>query len=104
MPKEAAVLIRVRNHLARTARRGSHFMKTSGEGEPDLVGVIDGRAVVCECKRPGKTPTPLQYAVLKQWAIAGAWALWTDGVGWYVMQPDGYCVQIGDPKALWATN
>lgn len=64
-------------------------MKTSGEGEPDLVGVADGVSIVCETKQPGKKPEPLQYVRLKQWAAGGAVALWADGTSYYRVEADG---------------
>jgi Holliday junction resolvase len=62
MPRESAVVARVRRLYAEAAQVGSHVMKTSGDGEPDLVGVIDGVSVVIECKQPGERPRALQYA------------------------------------------
>lgn len=81
MPLEAAVLNRARRNLERLGY--SHFIKTSGEGEPDLVGCVNGRSVVCECKQPGETPTPLQMTRLMQWHTSGAIALWTDDAEHY---------------------
>ena len=74
MPRESAVLARIR----RTFEQGrSKCLKTSGEGEPDLVCCQNGRTVVIEVKQPGKKPTPLQMQRLREWANAGALALWS---------------------------
>lgn len=97
MPRENAVVERVRRLYAETAQVGSHVMKTSGEGEPDLVGVIDGRAVVIECKQPGERPRALQYARLRQWSKGGAIALWTNGLRFWIIDPNG------DERALTPT-
>lgn len=77
-------------------------MKTSGEGEPDLVGCLPfGRAVVIECKQPGEKPAPLQYARLRQWSNAGAHALWTDGLTFWKVLPDGSDVRLCDFENLY---
>ena len=91
MPRESAILKRTREHLLALASPtgGAHFLKTSGEGEPDLVGCVNGVCVVCETKQPGERPTKLQYARLRQWAQAGAVALWTDGSRWVVVDRNG---------------
>ena len=75
MPKESAVLARVRRRLIEV---GAKCIKTSGEGEPDLVCSIEGHTVVIETKQSGETPDPLQFQRLREWATAGALALWTD--------------------------
>ena len=79
MPRESSVVSRTRILYAGLAYDGSHVIKTNGEGEPDLIGVIDGFAVVTECKQPGEKPRPLQMAKLRKWAQGGAFACWTDG-------------------------
>lgn len=88
MPRESAIVSRTRE-LFKKLEPTSHFMKTSGDGEPDLVGVIRGRSTVCECKQPGEKPEPLQYVRLRQWAFGGAWALWTNGERFYQVFEDG---------------
>jgi len=87
MVREAAVLLRVRKEL--NALGAAKFMKTSGAGEPDLVGCVDGVTIVCEVKTPGNVPRPLQRAQLRAWAFAGALALWTNGQTYYCVHKDG---------------
>jgi hypothetical protein len=43
-----------------------------GSGWPDIICVHHGLAVFIEVKRPGKVPTPLQWAELNSWSTAGA--------------------------------
>lgn len=102
MPRESSILNRTRSHLLSLAIDGAHFIKTTAGGEPDLVGSIDGRAYVCETKQPGKKPEPLQYVRLKQWAQAGAVALWTDGKSYYRISEHGNEAEIAgfDKTAL----
>ena len=54
----------------------SHFFKLHGDahlaGYPDLIGVLAGRTVALEVKLPGRDATPLQAAVLRRLAAAGA--------------------------------
>jgi len=55
----------------------SRFIKIHGgeyqnEGEPDIIGCVEGLFVALEVKEPDNDPTPLQIAVLKEWAKAGA--------------------------------
>jgi len=45
-------------------------------GTPDWVGVVAGRCVVVEFKRPGYSPTPAQLGQLRKWQRAGALAGW----------------------------
>ena len=49
-----------------------HGSACQRSGEPDLLIVHEGRAVLCEIKRPGRHPTPLQVVRLKAWRSAGA--------------------------------
>jgi len=84
-PREAAVLERTVAALhtfASASRYPAYFFKTEGNGQPDLVGTIAGRSVVCEVKQPGEKPTKRQIAVLRNWDTARAVALWTDGKKW----------------------
>ena len=41
-------------------------------GTPDVLGVLAGRALAWECKRPGGKPTALQAEQMRRWAAAGA--------------------------------
>lgn len=75
MPREDAVLARVRAAL--NAIRAK-CIKTSGEGEPDLVCSVRGATVVIETKQPRLKPEPLQYQKLREWDESGALALWTN--------------------------
>ena len=50
-------------------------------GDPDWEGTLpggSGRRVAIEIKAPGKRPTPIQLARLRELAAAGAVAFWTD--------------------------
>jgi hypothetical protein len=49
-------------------------------GTPDRVGVVDGRAFVCEIKAPGERPRPLQLVELRRWQDGGALAGWVTSV------------------------
>jgi len=95
VPKEASIVDSTRRNLQENFR-GCKFMKTSGEGEPDLVGCINGKSVVIECKQPGKHPTILQYARLQEWAKAGALALWSDGQRHFRIDAEGVEHPVGD--------
>ena len=75
MPMERQIVKRIRE-LLNVA--GAKIIKTSGEGEPDLVGSYKGYAVAIEVKQPGKHPTNLQMVRLSQWRKAGAIAFYTD--------------------------
>jgi hypothetical protein len=77
MARERSILERVRRMM--TVQRAK-CIKTSGEGEPDLVCCLKGRTVVIETKQPGKLPTPLQRRKLWEWHKSGAFAFWTDHV------------------------
>ncbi len=44
-------------------------------GPPEIMGVINGRCVVIEVKRPGKEPTPIQWHYLDEFRKAGAIAI-----------------------------
>lgn len=57
---------------------GAKTIKTSGAGEPDVVGCYRGFSFAIECKQPGKKPTPLQYARMREWRRAGGIAFATD--------------------------
>lgn len=39
---------------------------------PDIMGCLDGRSFLFECKRPGHDAEPQQALRLAQWAAAGA--------------------------------
>ncbi len=56
--------------------RKVHGSRYQDAGEPDLDGCLRGRAIKCEVKMPGKTPTPVQFAALRRWERAGALAGW----------------------------
>lgn len=99
MPRESSILERTRRHYRDAAADGFHVMKTSGNGEPDLVGVIDGVAVVVECKQPGKRPEPLQTVRLNQWRSGGAVAIWTDGTAYFETHEDSMTTRLGDFSA-----
>lgn len=57
---------------------GAKVIKTSGEGEPDLVGSYMGVGFAIECKQREKTPNALQLRRIKEWERSGAVAFWTD--------------------------
>lgn len=42
------------------ARRGEAFIRLAPVGTPDLIGVVSGRMVAVECKRPGGKLRPGQ--------------------------------------------
>ena len=87
MPYERVVVKKARQKIDLIDPRAK-LIKTSGEGEPDLVGAVLGRAVAIECKQPGEQPTKLQMWRLAEWAKSGAVALWFDGVDWYKIGPN----------------
>ena len=80
MPLERAVVSRIRRDLE---SRGAKCIKTSGEGEPDLICCVGGQTYAIECKQPGETPRRLQIIRLQEWARSGAFAAWTDGKQWH---------------------
>lgn len=45
---------------------------TNGDGEPDLVACVGGRALVVELKQPGENPSRSQQVRLSLWQQAGA--------------------------------
>ena len=95
MPRESAVLARTRNELRRL---GAKCVKTSGEGEPDIVCSRRGQTIVVETKQPGKRPEPLQKQRLTEWAMSGAHALWTDGEITYVVYNVSTYVELRIPS------
>ena len=54
---------------------GCYAIKTHGglfsQGQPDIVGAINGQMFAWEIKRPGGKATPLQMAILSKWTSAG---------------------------------
>jgi len=79
-PREREIIERAKANLLSLVRWPSHgyLFKTTGGKEPDLVGALNGRAVVCEGKQLGERPTRAQLIRLQQWSLAGAFALWTE--------------------------
>jgi Holliday junction resolvase len=57
-----------------------HNNQYGRKGEPDILGSIHGRFVAIEVKQPGKRPTKIQEARLRQWRDAGGVALWATSV------------------------
>ena len=57
---------------------GIKVIKTSGQGEPDLVGSIEGFAFAIEVKQEGRKPTKLQEVRIKEWRASGAVAFYSD--------------------------
>lgn len=53
-----------------------HNNQYGRKGEPDLLGALHGRFIAIEVKQPGKEPTKIQHARLREWARAGAITLW----------------------------
>lgn len=74
-PREREIVAR---HKTLFRGLGIKVLKTSGEGEPDLVGSLEGFAFAIECKQSGKKPTPLQEARLTEWRASGAIAFASD--------------------------
>lgn len=74
-PREREIVTRIRKLLTSA---GAKVIKTSGQGEPDLIGTYQGFAFAIECKQPGKKPTALQVRRLSEWRRAGAIAFATD--------------------------
>jgi len=65
--------------------QGAWVMKVHGSlfqraGIPDLIGVLRGRFLAIEVKRPGRQPTRLQAYVLGQIQRAGGLAFVADSV------------------------
>lgn len=57
------------------------FSGAFGEsGHPDIDGCINGRSIKIEMKRPGKEPTVVQMARLRQWRQAHAIVGWATSV------------------------
>lgn len=57
------------------------FSGALGEsGHPDIDGCSGGRSIKIEMKRPGKRPTAIQMARLRQWREAGAIVGWATSV------------------------
>lgn len=50
----------------------NHGSQYSAAGVPDITGVLRGRMVAFEVKRPGQEPTPLQSRTLERLEQAGA--------------------------------
>lgn len=73
--REKAVVAR---HRTLFKALGIKVIKTSGEGEPDLVGSFEGFAFAIECKQEGKRPSPLQAVRLREWEASGAIAFMSD--------------------------
>lgn len=58
-------------------RRGGYAVKIHGnmymrQGTPDIIGVLNGRALAIEAKQVGKNLTPVQRVELGRWAEGGA--------------------------------
>lgn len=63
--------------------KGVLVRKLNGEGErgwPDRMFLYAGRVLFLELKQPGKQPTKLQAAKIRELRANGFWADWTDGV------------------------
>jgi|SRR5882762_157596 len=57
--------------------RKVHGSQFGNAGEPDVLGVVRGRAVMLECKAPdGGKPTAVQLGALRRWRKAGALTGW----------------------------
>jgi len=55
----------------RLAFRKRHAAGMGVAGDPDVYGVWRGVAWEVELKAPGEEPTPLQWARLREWELAG---------------------------------
>lgn len=63
----------LRNNVGRMLdARGRWFAYGLGEGSPDLLCIVDGRAVGLEVKRPGGRAEPHQARCHEQWRAVGA--------------------------------
>lgn len=74
-PLESRVRSLIWRHLKmmRAAKFVPYPGSAHGEaGTPDLVGCIDGRAVLIEVKRPGGTLSRIQEHRISEWRDAGA--------------------------------
>lgn len=72
--KESAIVVRI---VAALKKRGCFVIKLHGgpmqrSGLPDLLVLLDGRAVFLEVKRPGEQATPLQVHTLRLLRVVGA--------------------------------
>lgn len=45
---------------------------TGEPGTPDMIGSINGRSVLIECKVVGKNPTPIQKVRIREWRQSGS--------------------------------
>jgi len=74
MTSEKSITAAIQRYLKKI---GGKVIKTHGTGfgqagTPDLIGVLRGRSLALEVKRPGEDTTPLQKVELRKWAEAGA--------------------------------
>jgi len=53
--------------------------------QPDIVGCLDGRALVIEAKQPGEHARPGQLAILRRWRRSGALVV-VDASSWEDVQ------------------
>lgn len=63
------------------ARRGRHFVKLATAGTPDILGVVRGRMIGCEVKRPGGRLRSSQGVQLDAIRAAGGLAFVARSVG-----------------------
>jgi hypothetical protein len=62
----------------RDAKGGRRFVRFGTAGNLDIRGIIDGKPLEIEIKRPGKRPTTLQYNRMREIQALGGIAFWVD--------------------------
>lgn len=60
---------------------GGGFRRFNGrKGQADIIGIVKGRFFACECKMPGKKPTPEQDEFLDMVTRNGGISCWVTSV------------------------
>ena len=62
----------------RDAKGGRRFVRFGTAGNLDIRGIIDGKPLEIEVKRPGKRPSDKQYARMREIQGQGGIAFWVD--------------------------
>lgn len=60
----------------------THAFRSAGvDGISDIIGMVEGRFIAIEVKKPGEKPRPDQYAYLDRVVLAGGVGLWVSSMG-----------------------
>jgi len=76
--RENWVETKINAHAKATGWRHRKLASPGRRGEADRLYTKHGRLKVLEIKRPGETPTELQFHRLTEWADDGFETAWTD--------------------------